>query len=293
MGKIALNLANTELINMGCIGSREKWTGIEDKLLSACRVICMHQKDSVLITKVFHRYSPHFHLSEQQLAEALKELNLPFNEITKPYYDLFLEDPNECKLLERQDISFDYTEDNNLYSVKRLSALGALLGRGDNESKFVSLFYNYDIDASDQMSKWELNVLLSDILNVQLEIIPDMGILKYPDLADNLNEYKKSLMKMKRNISEYFRYLILEGKIKDMDAKLFSHILSQPDVCIIIHPTKLRKFIITEYEECLQLCNEMKIDDVKSDKKPKKNRRQKKKHKKTKENDDLQTIKYV
>ena len=58
---------------------------------------------------------------------------------------------------------------------------------------------------------------------------------------------------MKKNIIEYFRYLILQEHIKELNSDMFVKILMNDDVSMVINHSKLRIFTITEYEECRTL----------------------------------------
>ena len=183
---------------MGCIYSRNKNQEKEDLIADACSKMKLYALKADDITKVFHRYSLQFHLSIQQLAEALKELQLPFTEECKQLYELFLEVPANCKFIERQTQSMNYDENAILYSVKKLSTIAILLGKGGKREKLIALFFNYDIDASNQLSNWELNILLGDLLEIELNVMPEIAKVIYPDKADSLNIYKESLLSMKK-----------------------------------------------------------------------------------------------
>ena len=247
---------------MGCFQSRDKWEEIEEMVESAKLTLGLHTKESGKILKIFHRYSQHFHLTEIQLTEALKELGLTLNDKTAKIYKLFLEGPRNCKFLERQNLIKLYSDGKKLYSVKKLSTLGIILGKGNRPDKLKSLFFNYDIDASDQLARWELNVLLGDILEVSLEIIPDMALVLDSNNQTKIEEYKASLIAMRKNITEYFRYLILEDSFKEMNSDLFVKQVRRDDTYLLLEDRELRLFTIKQFDECKILSENLKSEEI-------------------------------
>lgn len=262
---------------MGSCTSREKWGEIENLVKNSCRIIQFNKRDSDSIVKVFHRYSPHFHLSEQQLKEALKEIELPFDNDCQKIYNLFLEHPKSCKFIERQNLTDEYTSNDLLYSVKKLSTFGILLGEGKTQEKFHCLFFTYDIDASNNLSRWEIGVLLADLLEIVLEIIPEIGKIIHSDRNNDIDEYKTTLAMMKKNFLEYFKFLILEDKLREITSEQFVNIMMQDDLKFMVEHSDLRIFVKRNHEKCRLLSLELAKDDTaQSEMRKAKNRRSRK-----------------
>ena len=95
--------------------------------------------------------------------------------------------------------------------------------------------------------------MLNELIDIIFDIMPAFSIILYPDQTSQINEYKSALETMKKNIIEYFRYLILQEHIKELNSDMFVKILMNDDVSMVINHSKLRIFTITEYEECRTL----------------------------------------
>lgn len=267
---------------MGCLYTKDKWSAIEDSVNSAVSVLGLHKHEINIIVKVFHRYSQHFHLTIQQLVEALKEIKVTLTETQQKCYDLFLEAPKNCKFLTRQNLLGLYKVKGKMYSVKKLATIGIILGKGSSSEKAKQLFFNYDIDASNNLSKWELNVLIGDVLEIVLEIIPEIGKILNAEKVGEIEEFKASLMVMRKNLSSYFKYLVLEDRFRELDSEMFIQQMLANDTIILLEHSNLRMFAISQYEECKILSDQLKKKDENPDptseiKKPKRIKIKKKK----------------
>jgi hypothetical protein len=236
---------------MGCMYGKVDWNEFESCMEESCSKLGLVNLNCEEISNVFHRYTNHFHLTKLQLSESLKELNIELTKDLVMVFDLFLECPKYSKLVQRQNLKAEYKKDyyRKLYSVKKLSTFAIILGQGKIKEKFKVLFLIYDIDASNCLSKWEISSLITDVMEISLEIIPEIGKIFYPTKESVINKQMENLVSMKQNFIDYFRYLILEDRYKEISCQEFLKIMHEQDLKFVLNHKSLRSFIMNNFKQ--------------------------------------------
>ena len=230
------------------------WNEFESCMEDSCQKLGLGSINCEEISNIFHKYTIHFHLTPIQLRESLKELNINLSEDFTKVFNLFLECPKYSKLVQRQNLKAEYKKDyyKSLYSVKKLSTFAIILGKGKIKDKFRLLFLIYDIDASNELSKWEITSLISDIIEISLEIIPEIGKIFFPHKDGVINKQIENLVSMKQNFIDYFRYLILEDCYKEISCQEFLRVMHQQDLKFLLNHKSLRSFIMNNFNQRLK-----------------------------------------
>lgn len=248
---------------MGCIHGKVDWNEFEACMEESCQKLGLCNLNSENISNIFHRYTNHFHLTQLQLQESLIELNIQLTEDLQQIFNFFQECPKYSKIVQRQNLKLEYKKDyyKNLYSVKKLSTFAIILGKGKINEKFRLLFLTYDIDASNYLSKWEITSLITDVIEISLEIIPQIGKIYFPSKDSVITKQVENLVAMKLNFIEYFRYLILEDNYKEISCNDFVRIMHQHDLKFILNHKSLRSFIMNNFKQCQKEFENLKKED--------------------------------
>ena len=248
---------------MGCFHGKVDWNEFEACMEESCKKLGLCDLNSENISNIFHRYTNHFHLTQQQLQECLIELNIPLTEDLRQNFNFFLECPKYSKIVQRQNLKIEYKKDyfKQLYSVKKLSTFAIILGKGKINDKYRTLFLTYDIDASGYLSKWEITSLITDIIEISLEIIPQIGKIYFPSKDSVISKQVENLVAMKLNFIEYFRYLILEDNYKEISCSDFVRIMHQQDLKFLLNHKSLRSFIMNNFKQCQKEFENLKKED--------------------------------
>lgn len=248
---------------MGCFHGKVEWNEFEACMEESCQKLGFCDLDSENISNIFHRYTNHFHLTQLQLQESLNELNIVLTQNLQQIFNLFLECPKYSKIVQRQNLKQEYKKDyyKSLYSVKKLSTLATILGKGKINEKFRLLFLIYDIDASNNLSKWEITSLITDIIEISLEIIPQIGKIFFPSKESVIDKQVENLLSMKGNFIDYFRYLILEDNYKEINCKDFLRAMHQHDLKFILNHKSLRSFVMNNFKQRQKEFENLKKED--------------------------------
>jgi hypothetical protein len=248
---------------MGCLCDKSEFEVLEDLIDKACEMTELASKHCDKISKSIHRTTLHFHLTDKQLKESLSYMKIEESPEKLKIFELFQEMPKDCKFIDRQNMRKDYGQDYTMkmYSVKKLTTFGVLLGKGSVDEKASCLFSVYDIDASNNLSKWEISILINDVLDIVLEKIPDFTAEVFPEAKDKMSSYKEKLLVMRQNFLDYFKYLLLEDKRKEMTGEEFVEAMGKSDMKIMLDHVRVRKNLIKNYEHCHQIFREFQQEE--------------------------------
>jgi len=243
---------------MGCLCDKSEWETYEDCIEKSLDKSLLSSKHCEKIIKSIHRTTLHFHLTKTQLSETLAYLKLTLSPDLEAILSHFLEQPRECKFIKIQGLKSEYGKDYHtlMYSVKKLSAFGILLGEGNTEEKAKCLFSVYDIDASNNLSKWEISVMINDLMDIVLRIIPEITAGFFPELSEKLQDYQEKLKSMRNNFVGFFKYLLLEDNKNEMTSEEFILAMKQVDMRVILNHRTLRLMMITNFQKCSKLFSE-------------------------------------
>ena len=107
--------------------------------------------------------------------------------------------------------------------------------------------------------------MLNDVLKIILKDIPDIAKILNEEKAEEITAYQKSIYICKKNLTEYFKYLILEDRIKEMSGETFVDICLQSDISFLINHRELREFAMENYEKNKKIREEIMHDDFEND----------------------------
>jgi hypothetical protein len=245
---------------MGCLCDKSEWETYEEYIEKSLDRSLLSSKNCENIIKSIHRTTLHFHLTKSQLSETLAYLKLTLSDDLEKILNHFLELPRECKFIKIQGLKSEYGKNYGtlMYSVKKLSAFGILLGEGNTEEKAKCLFSVYDIDASNNLSKWEISVMINDIMDIVLKKIPDITVEFFPELFENLQDYKEKLNSVRSNYVNLFKYLLLEDNKKEMTSEEFILGMKKVDMRLILNNKVLRLMMINNFQKCSKMFSEIK-----------------------------------
>lgn len=245
---------------MGCLCQKSEWEVIEEYIEKSLEKSNLSPKYCEKISKSIHRTTLHFHLTKVQLTESLGYLKLTLSDDLEKILKNFLEYPRECKFIKKQRLRGEYGQDYNtqMYSVKKLSTFGILLGKGNTEEKSKCLFSVYDIDASNNLSKWEITVMINDIMEIALEKMLNITEDYFPEQIENIENYKRKLASMKENFVNYFKFLLLDDDKKEMTGEEFVLAMKKNDMRWILDAKALRLAMVNNYLKCVEMFQEVK-----------------------------------
>lgn len=171
---------------MGCNDSRLMKFEVEETILGPFEDSLGYKSlNSIELDNTFHRYSRQGFMTIKHLNQALTVSKLPYSKFSK-FYELF-------------ELSHSENVCEKLYSTDLLKTLSLMLSKATNEQKILILFKNYDIEASKEIDKKIVLIMVYNIFFVALKIIPNY--CKKKNRNNNLlEEYIMKLEKNQKNI---------------------------------------------------------------------------------------------
>ncbi|CAG9322863.1 unnamed protein product [Blepharisma stoltei] len=146
-------------------------------------------------------------LSLAQLKRAFIDINIPESAFTTPDAPL-------------RNLLAKVTNDKKLYEQRKLVLVGILLGKGTPQEKCEWLFRQYDDDASSMMDQNEVNLMLNDLIDVAVNVLPNVskgdgiGFLT----KDELDAYRDTLLSGKEKfIEEMIKLIMTEREIMHVE----------------------------------------------------------------------------
>lgn len=182
---------------MGCVGSREVETNEFEKRICDCeQKLGFYKLHSDLIDSVFKRYSLSSKMSASQFLTACREMKLN----------------NEYGPLEHPVTKFynSFKRGNN-FDQRKLSALGILLGSGDNCEKAKILFKIYDDSKDGNLDIGEIRSMLDDIIEIGLILLPTLSLNSAEDeeTKQDIQKFNKKLYNIQYSIKNFFEIVIM------------------------------------------------------------------------------------
>ena len=171
---------------MGCCSGRGLEFSIEERLVEKAERPIFSGKHAKDIHANFYRSHINYEMTENQLKTVLTHIRLSPE---------ILDDPNNPihMLLER-------FKKGEKYSVTRLGCLAILLGKGDLYTKSKLYFENYDLDREGTLQQEEIKHMVSDIVLISLEILPELAYnLATEEHKEDLEIYRKELANLKNS----------------------------------------------------------------------------------------------
>lgn len=212
---------------MGCTNSREilNESEIESIILSSTKKLGFSHYKSEYLDRVIHRNSKDFKISEAQLNQMLKSLNLG---------------QSDSKV--RNFLKFFYSEKNKLYDTQKISTLGILLGKSSFSEKLHLLFQNYDLDFTDSLARDEIFKMIKDIFYITCYCLPTFAMNFFEDeKKEAIFKYKNKLNIVGNGISKFYANLIFEDYHEPfIQYKEFETIMSGENLRGILEPESFR-----------------------------------------------------
>lgn len=176
------------------------------------------------IDMVIHRFSYHPYVPIENLSLIFSKLNLVTERNTEFY--------------ERFKVKFN---SNWFYKTTELCCLGIILGSGTSNEKAKLLFRNYDLQTTCVLYRSQLELMVSEILNVFLDYIPTAASFKLSD--PSLLERTNILISVKNSLKPYFVHRFCNSSEK---LKLSNYLVkfAEKEIAILINPYELRNFCI-------------------------------------------------
>jgi Ca2+-binding EF-hand superfamily protein len=202
---------------------------VEDLIVKAEFMLNLHLLESYSIDRAFYRFSSKKYLTKKQFILACKNLKIDLkNNSTKSFFIQFF-DP----VLK-------------LFSVRLLSTLGILLGKGESFEKVNLLFHNYDNDTNLKLSRDELSQLFEDISMISFKYLPTYA-MQFADVEakSSIEKYIQDLMNMKTSVVKYYVSTVFEDLEKDeIEMSAFLKILKGTKVASMLTPALFRKYTL-------------------------------------------------
>lgn len=171
-------------------------------------------------------------LSMPQMKRFYHELQMPESDLTTPDSGFF-------KILTK------VKDDRKLYSVKKLSLLGILVGKGSSQEKAVWLFKQFDKDASETIDAIEVQSMLTELADVAINIIPNVAKGDEPGLMtkEEIESYRTTLVEAEETaILELMRLICTS---KELSSAEFVSKICDPSLQLksLLSSSGLRTFV--------------------------------------------------
>lgn len=235
---------------MGCLQSTMKWKPQQESLATAINTLGYKRKPFKSLVKVFHHSFPYIYLSKSDLIDVLLSLRLTYSE---EFYNNFKLSNEEFVSLVKHPNNIKYHNHTNqlsgTYSVKKLSTLAILLGKGDIETKARCLFLIYNIDDAMVLHEWEVNMMISNILEISLYFLPKMSEIVFHQDDSSMKKFTKMIAQAKSGLFLYFTELIILQSYEVFGIDKFIKKFDDPDINILLRYSDFLDFVIQELEQ--------------------------------------------
>ena len=224
---------------MGCSSSREKNESIEEVLISRCEEslgysnLTCHEIDCY-----YHKFTQNLKLTENQFIAATEELKLDMR-------NYFI---TECKLHKFYE---SFRMKDGLFSVRMLSALGVLIGKGSTKEKAEILFTNYDVEITDTLDSMEMQMLITDVVKIAIVILPMYAKETAESNQDKkiLEEYTIKLQQIKAAVHEHYKSLLITGESMNITNIQFVSMFTNSEICSIVCSRNIRELALKKISE--------------------------------------------
>jgi hypothetical protein len=212
---------------MGCASCRSQEDLEESFVKQFESELGYSKKKSVEIDKCFYSFAFDSKIPNKQFLEAVQELELEVEDFDA----LFSPKVNLYQCLKTED---------GLYSARRLSTLGILLGQGDIRDKAKLLYKNYEIKSSNNSN---LQRLIEDSLNISMNLLPWYGLNIANDQETKriVGEYWKVLKTLKFSEQEFYEKILIKNEKSTLNLNEFIDLLLYTDAKNLVSSTKVRR----------------------------------------------------
>ncbi|OMJ85056.1 hypothetical protein SteCoe_13711 [Stentor coeruleus] len=232
---------------MGCFQSYTKWQQEQITISTISQNLGYNNYNYKIPLKVFHRYFPFISLTKAELIECLNKLQISFH---NPFYSMFIISHYELKYIKTLDFYNKYPQvlEKKSYSVKKLSTLAIILGKGKLSSKAKSLFDIYNFNDNLILNEKDLGLMIENICDVSILCLPNYAEMHKAEIGETTKIVKDHYCALKIKYCEYFKELIFIIKGQgEFTKERFVKELEDPDVGILLDDQRLRAFIADQY----------------------------------------------
>ena len=225
---------------MGCNRSKDEYDEAEELIGNIETKIGFSNVKCTDCDIIFHRYSISFRLNNTQFLAACKDLKLNMTS-----YGLAA---NPLTVLFK---SFQSNE--GFFDTRRLSALGVLLGKGSAKEKAKVIFKNYDTEISNTLDINEMRVLIDDLLEIALIIIPNyaLSIINDEEEKTEVNKYNRKLSSVFNTFYKFYEILLIKDQETDITLDQFVELFNYEEISAMASASKLRKLGIQEHSKVI------------------------------------------
>lgn len=209
---------------MGCLSSRsnEHFTDVETLIKDFENSLGFNTLDVAIIDRTIHRFSCNQTMSHAQFNKAFSELRLNCTSFDSFYRKFFIK---------------------NSFHMKKLNALGIILGSSNDTEKLKFIFQNYDEDVSGNLEFDEVRVLLEDITQIFCEFIPQYT-LSLNSGNSKMFEYVQTVNSIQKSIVTHIISNLFDGKKTINVDELIRAYKHDDGVGSILNPQKLRSYCL-------------------------------------------------
>ena len=222
---------------MGCYSSRDKNYSHEEGLVSRYEEgLGFYGLRCQEIDIYFHKFAQNLKLTDNQFLAAAEELKLDMRNYSNREFKLY-------KFYE------SFRMDDGLYSARMLSALGILIGKGNTTEKANALFTNYDIQVTDTLDYKEMLVLITDIVEIAMVILPAYAKEAAEDPGEKkvLEKYKLKLREVKTHVHEFYESLLIKDESIDISISEFLEMFNKSEIRSIVWPRDARLLALNKF----------------------------------------------
>ena len=239
---------------MGCLKSTRRWQ--EDKELINISIEKLGYKKKAFndLVKSFHHTFPYISLTKSELLDSLILFKIQYHH---EFYKFLYITSDEFELLMKNSNTEKYSINKKLvhgsYSVKKLSCLAILLGKGDIDNKARCLFLIYNIDGAMFLREWELHMMIDHILEILLIFLPKVSKILYPHIERSFDCLEEALPLMRTRYSLYFKEIMMPNSFEIFGIELIVSKFTDPDIGILLRYRLFYEFVLRDINEMKEM----------------------------------------
>lgn len=221
---------------MGCTDSRNEAQDEESIIKKEEENLGYSKLHCDKIDLIFKRYSLSSKMHGSQFLTACRELALDMSSYGNPDRPL-------TKFYHSFKMNYKH------FNQRRLSTLGVLLGQGSHKEKAKVLFKIYDIVKDNTLDESEMRIMIEDILEIALVIIPTYAynITEDEERKVELGKYIKKLNSVLDTMIKYYEILFSQGQGTVITFNDFVDMFNSDEINALGSSSRIRKLSNREH----------------------------------------------
>ena len=235
---------------MGCLDSTRRWQVDKELLSISIEKLGYRKKAFNDLVKSFHRWFPYISLTKSELLDSLLLFKIHYHH--EFYKFLYMTSDEFYLLMKHSNAEKYYTNKkfvHGCYSVKKLSCLAILLGKGEIENKARCLFLIYNIDGAMFLREWELHMMIDHILEILLLFLPKLSRILYPNIERSPDCLEDELPLMIKRYSLYFKEIMMPNSFEIFGIDLIVRKFTDPDIGLLLKYREFYAFVGSDINE--------------------------------------------